>query len=332
MIAPLSAAVLCELQNPAPVGQRHAQMVRLACALLSAGLNDAEVFHRLRANYDASSLPDREIANAIEWAQKKVGNQVGNCCLGKWRNKFSPGKNIAANNPNKTVQSFDSAIKAFLGSFSCSESDLFDASPVRLPDDFRRDTQLVFENLYSASEKLNIVTEFGEQLSAAGTRKTSPIGFGKTFTRNEWLNRFQKTSIPETPAGAWFRINPVNGNGITDEHISQFRFALLESDLIPIEIQLSVFAKLPIPICAIVKSGGKSIHAWVRIAAKSADEYREKIKTLFFLLSPFGFDSSNRNPSRLSRLPGAQRIIGASGDGKQRLLYLNPDATERSIA
>jgi hypothetical protein len=40
------------------------------------------------------------------------------------------------------------------------------------------------------------------------------------------------------------------------------------------------------------------------------------------LLRPLGFDPSTGNPSRMSRLPGAMR-----GEGRQRLLYLNPDAS-----
>ena len=41
------------------------------------------------------------------------------------------------------------------------------------------------------------------------------------------------------------------------------------------------------------------------------------------LLRPLGFDQATGNPSRMSRLPGAVR-----GEDQQRLVYLNPDATE----
>jgi hypothetical protein len=41
-----------------------------------------------------------------------------------------------------------------------------------------------------------------------------------------------------------------------------------------------------------------------------------------------GIDPRNKNPSRLSRLPGARREIGAVDCGKQRVLYLNPATTE----
>lgn len=345
MSTPLSQAARQELQTPAPVGQRHAQLVRLACLLRGAGWSATASFHRLRASYDPASLPDSEIAEVIKWAGNKLSEPVGrfypagNSLSKNPKMPFVPTKGIywnSRNNPTGAKKSpsrdVEPAVGRFLDGFSFAEPDLFDASPVQLPGDFRQDASLVFENLYSPAEKLNVVSRFREQLTPDKSSKTSPLGFGETFSRDEWLNRFRKNSIPESQAGAWFRINPVNGAGISDADISEFRFALLESDCLPLEIQISLLAKLPIPICAILASGGKSLHAWVRIAATNAGEYREKVIKLFSLLAPFGFDTANKNPSRLSRLPGAQRVIGAIGDGKQRLLYLNPNATERSIA
>jgi len=314
MSATLSAAARRELQNPAPVGQRHAQLVRLACSLLSAGFSTAERFHLLRANYDQATLPDAEILAVIAWAERTMPERFGRLVAPTKRlsqNLQKPpicGKSRSENRIS-SIGEIQRAINQFLNGFSFGEPDLFDASPIRLPNDSRKDPEVVFESLYSPNEKLNIVTQYREQKERNGKQKAIPFGFGTTRTRNEWIDSFRSDSIPQSQAGAWFRINPTNGNGITDEHVSFFRFVLMESDLIPPEIQISLFAKFPIPICAIVKSGGKSIHAWIRIAATNAGEYREKVSMLFSLLSPFGFDSSNKNPSRLSRLPGTQRTI-----------------------
>ena len=62
-----------------------------------------------------------------------------------------------------------------------------------------------------------------------------------------------------------------------------------------------------------------------------AEHYRATVARLLAILARFGVDGKNKNPSRLSRLPGAWRVIGAAGDGIQRLLYLNPQPEERSI-
>ena len=55
------------------------------------------------------------------------------------------------------------------------------------------------------------------------------------------------------------------------------------------------------------------------------------IPQLLELVRKFGVDGKNKNPSRLSRLPGARRTIGAVGDGVQRLVYLNPQPEQRRI-
>jgi hypothetical protein len=129
-----------------------------------------------------------------------------------------------------------------------------------------------------------------------------------------------------TTSGAWLRQNPVDGQGVADANVTAFRFALIESDILPLDLQLSLLAKVPLPIAAILTSGGASLHAWVQVDATDADDYRKTVSKMLEILAKFGVDGKNKNPSRLSRLPGAMRHIGANGeDGRQRLLYLNPD-------
>ena len=126
-------------------------------------------------------------------------------------------------------------------------------------------------------------------------------------------------------------MNPMDGQGVEDANVTAFRFALLESDKLPVELQLSLFAKLPLPITAVLGSGGRSLHAWVKADAGDVVEYRATVARMLELLAKFGIDGKNKNPSRLSRLPGARREIGAAGDGIQRLLYLNPVPGGRGI-
>jgi hypothetical protein len=147
------------------------------------------------------------------------------------------------------------------------------------------------------------------------------------MTRDEWLREIREHGTPKSEAGAWIRMNPTDGRGIADANVSVFRFALVEFDAMPLDLQLSLLTRLPLPINAIVTSGGKSLHAWIRVNARSADAYRETAGRMLGLLARFGVDTANKNPSRMTRLPGAQRIIGAMGDGLQRILYLSPDNT-----
>ena len=77
-------------------------------------------------------------------------------------------------------------------------------------------------------------------------------------------------------------------------------------------------------MAAILTSGGLSYHAWVHLNCHDLEEYAESATRILNAASKFGFDAANKNPSRLSRLPGAIREVKAIGDGKQRLIYLDP--------
>lgn len=129
-------------------------------------------------------------------------------------------------------------------------------------------------------------------------------------------------------------INPVKpigrgkGGAYCDEDITILRFVLLESDILPPDLQLSFFAKLKLPIAAIVSSGGRSFHVWVKVDCGGLANYRQMVEEMLSLLKCFGIDQANKNPSRMSRLVGVQRLIRAVGDGRQRLLYLNPTPSQ----
>ena len=110
-------------------------------------------------------------------------------------------------------------------------------------------------------------------------------------------------------AGAWIRFNPVDGAGVRNENVTKFRFALVESDTLPVAEQDSIYRKLELPIACLVHSGGKSLHAIVRVDAEDQDEYRRRVEFLYDFLEKNGvaIDRQNRNPSRLSRMPGVTR-------------------------
>ena len=109
--------------------------------------------------------------------------------------------------------------------------------------------------------------------------------------------------------GGWIRFNPLDGEGVKNENVTKFRFALVESDTLPIVEQDAIFRKLELPIAALVHSGGKSLHAIVRVDAADYEEYRKRVEFLYDFLEKQGvaIDKQNRNPSRLSRMPGLTR-------------------------
>ena len=109
--------------------------------------------------------------------------------------------------------------------------------------------------------------------------------------------------------GAWIRFNPLDGNGVKNENVTEFRYALVESDNLDLDKQNAIIRELELPVACLVHSGGKSIHAIVKVEAANYDEYRKRVDYLYNVCQKNGLkiDTQNRNPSRLSRMPGVLR-------------------------
>ena len=109
--------------------------------------------------------------------------------------------------------------------------------------------------------------------------------------------------------GAWIRFNPLDGNGCRNENVSEYRYALVESDTMEIDQQNAILRELDLPIACLVHSGKKSLHAIVRVDAADYPEYRKRVDFLYEVCKKNGMtvDTQNKNPSRLSRMPGVMR-------------------------
>lgn len=121
-------------------------------------------------------------------------------------------------------------------------------------------------------------------------------------------------------AGAWIRFNPLDGKDVRNSNVTEFRYALVESDNLDIEKQNSIIRELELPVAVLMFSGGKSIHAIVRIDASDYKEYQKRVEYLYEICTKNGLDidTQNKNPSRLSRLPGCTR-----GEKKQFIIDTN---------
>lgn len=110
--------------------------------------------------------------------------------------------------------------------------------------------------------------------------------------------------------GAWIRFNPLDGHGVANANVTEYRYALVESDELEVGRQLPMLRAMNLPCAAIVSSAGKSVHAIVKVdAGRDYDLYRKRVERLYAYCRQHGFqpDSQNKNPSRLSRLPGVTR-------------------------
>lgn len=197
--------------------------------------------------------------------------------------------------------------------------------PSETPADPSSEIEAYLRAVFLPDEHVAYVTD--EAANEDG--KWRPVGSGYSDrTRDELvesLHRYPDPSMTfgtaKAEAGAWVRINPMDGEGAGDSHVIAYRHALVESDELAPGKQLALIRAMRLPVSAIVTSGGKSVHALVRVDARDIREYRERVRALYEHCARSGFkvDEQNRNPSRLSRLPGFRR-----GEGWQRLVQAGP--------
>ena len=114
---------------------------------------------------------------------------------------------------------------------------------------------------------------------------------------------------------------------------NRWRYLVLESDRTNSADWLSAVAQMPLPIAAVYTSGGKSVHALVKVDAGSKAHWNEIARKLKPVLTILGADPKAMSAVRLSRLPCCERLGATDKYGVyqaypsphlQRLLYLNP--------
>jgi hypothetical protein len=259
----------------------------------------------------------------LEHKLRDAMNQAGKEAA-KVLESFSVRENVADSNAATPADPIP-AITEWLQGFRCAAAELTAASPISIPPDHRAGAMLLLEKLYQPGELVSFLTDYEVEDSKAKAR-----GFGLIHERDKLITWVRVCGVPKGRAGVWLRMNPVR-RGISDANVTAFRFTLVEFDHVPLDLQLALLTKLRLPISAIITSGGRSVHAWVRLDAPNIEDYRATVAKLHRLLANFGVDRNNKNPSRMSRFPGARRILGASGDGRQELLYLNPHPEPKEI-
>lgn len=199
-------------------------------------------------------------------------------------------------------------------------------SEIKIPtdDEFNEVEQVkeYIETLFEATDYVGYVTQtYDLDGKASPTKGVFTRTAGEIIQDLNRYNNIDEAIGSYNPqAGAWIRFNPLDGKGVRNENVTDFRYALVESDKDTPGKQEAILRQLELPIKILVYSGGKSIHAIVKIDANTYEEYRKRVDYLYKICGKNGFtiDKQNRNPSRLSRLPGIRR-----GDSKQFIIDKN---------
>lgn len=200
---------------------------------------------------------------------------------------------------------------------------------IQEPKDWSPAGQLItyLETLFEAGENVGYVTGSWEKTDEKGTRwlpqkgswdRTAGQLIEELNACKDDLGAVLGDYNPE--AGAWIRFNPLDGTGCKNTNVTEYRYALVESDYMEIDQQNTILRELELPIACLVYSGKKSLHAIVRVDAADYSEYKKRVDYLYEVCQKNGIDvdTQNRNPSRLSRMPGVER-----GEKKQFIVDTN---------
>lgn len=203
-----------------------------------------------------------------------------------------------------------------------TEADWFEASPVRIDwEPGPKDAAHLLRVLYRPWEHVFCGERYG---GADGVRMAA-----------DWIAAFDDGRpvpphfIPNPLTG---REHPLPGGKLSkrgDSAVAGFLYAVAEFDGLSKPEQLAFWWGFrTAPIVALIDSGGKSVHAILRVECETRADWEREIEGKLFprVLVPLGCDPQCRNEARLSRLPGHYR---AEKGAWQRLLYLNPEGTPR---
>ncbi len=308
---------LCQCP-PAISGQRgHAATFRAACLLVRRfGLSAAESLALLQ-EFNQRCLPpwsDSELRHKINSAAKAVRSQPRGFLPADQGRLLVPAKPQFRPVVLKRIASKLSDLKDVVAY-------LAERSPVAVA---WQDSTSVLRHLYGDCEKVLIFTNLKSQ--------------GQLLWDASRSDDLEPQLLPTGNEGVWFLPQPVSGEFFpnpradgklsrrSEEAVTAWRFAVLESDEAAADDWLRCLVQMPLPIASICESGGRSLHALVRVDAASKEDWDRLMSPIKPVLITLGADPGALSAIRLSRLPQAMR-----GERCQRLLYLNPQPNGQPI-
>lgn len=307
------------LRNIPPPGMGqgcHPSLLGVANYGVMAGHSDQAIFSDIRGAIPPGQrrVPDSGIRNTVSRARRD--HQRNEYTPRSCRKKQVTSPRLELDGPAYT----QSLIRRSRGA---TDMDLLELSPVRLS--WRpgpRDAVELLRTLYGPNEILFIGRKYDRGVASV----------------TEWVRRIERQEH-----ATWPHIipNPVDGKTHEtsmgkqslrgDRAIASFRYILVEFDDLSLAHQqafwYTIIDKGIFPVTALISSGGKSLHAWIRADIPDRQTWDRIVKKDLYgptgRLTLMGADRACCNPARLSRLPGHFR----TGKGNvQKLFYLNPES------
>lgn len=297
----------------------HAHTFALACNLLNKiSLSESELYEALETWHNPQCDPpwsEKELRHKVSEAVKKSSGVVA-----------SDDKKKSSGRPyiiqpsdkdeswNQTGQQSKYTIVRFV---------YHDNSKQPLPSPMDDGARKLIRAAFREGEGIRIVHGVIDE-----DGNDPPGSSGVSLTREAWLARLDSTNghindgkgffLSEGNPGVHIGINPIEPKQSLEKSLTAFRHALLEFDHLEKEKQWDIIVQSNLPVTAVIDSGRRSLHAWVRVDAKDREEYAHRVELIHSYLAEYEPDSQTKNPGRTSRLPGAIRM-----KSRQTLLALN---------
>jgi hypothetical protein len=307
---------------PAPGGAGcHTAILGAANLGIMAGLSEIQILADIRASIPRGgrNVPDREISAAIDKARRECEPLTDQ----------APMRGSRPAPPPKPKPPFDGPTfrqRLIQANHGATHADLWELSPIRIDwEPGPQDAAMLVYTLYAPAEIIFAGGVYDRDVFAAGAL----------------LDAYKRGNPPPPHIIP----NPMDGNehetgsGTVsrrcDAAVSAFRFAVVEFDDIPKADQVAFWYSIIkgglLPVAALIDSGGKSIHAWLRVDLPDAAAWDSVVRRDMYdkdtgRLALLGADRACQNQSRLSRMPGHYR---AEKESWQLLLYLNPEPANR---
>jgi RecA-family ATPase len=273
MIAQLPPAIEAIHRNGAAEGERNTQLFKLACQWRDQGLTEFDATTNAEEWAFKVGLSQNEAVKAVISAYSKPAREP-------WRPKVKYGYQ------NGAIVREDLPVPPMPISVESGPVDKF------------------LTTCFDVGDFINITRSIKD-----GDRER-PDGAGETRSREEWLELFKADGLKEwqgEAVGVYVSINANNGKNRKAESIVKYRHCLIEFDESTMQEQWAIIKRSGLPTSAIIKSGARSLHAWVEIRATNAKEFAERVDFIYKHLEHSKPDPANKDAGRLSRLPGAMR-------------------------
>lgn len=300
---------------PQSVG-RHEWIWFMACLCQENGVSASDAEDAVREALTRDETPN-EVSAAVTSAYARSGDSAKQAV-------FVDGKRLSTK-PKFSLTALQEAVSGV--PTSVSRSWLLERSPA-----WAFDAVSFLSLLYSPSEAVLVFTDMQSRIPAVKLQN----GKAYEWKRKSWVEvelESVRQGLEDTrfEDGVWFLNQPVTGEWYGDpgskqtcrsqQNVTAFRWLVLESDQAPEAEWLRFLTTVP-GVGAIYTSGGKSVHALVRLDAGSKMEFDTMVLRHKHRLVTLGADPAAMTAVRLTRLPWCWR-----GSKRQELLYLNPAAT-----